>query len=189
MGHALSWLAVKGRSSDEIHRLLGYRSTRSNSGSGRRSLVTSRSAEGWDLILAPACDHKIVRKPLLEQLSQGCGLIACTVEEHVMLSKASCWKDGRQLWSVKHQGEEGLRNLEARGVLPPAYEGIRDRFIAMQEDDDAPEVDYLFEIPLVLARSITGFKHDEESPAFETVGFKELEPLAKESWFRRFFSK
>jgi hypothetical protein len=114
-------------------------------------------------------------------------VITCTVEEHVMFSESSGWRDGKSLWLVTHKADDGP-GLEATGSLPPQYASIRDHFTALQqaENDAEAEVDYLFEIPVELARSFAAYKHDEASPAFETQGFEILESA---SWLGRLFSR
>jgi hypothetical protein len=129
-------------------------------------------------------------------LSSGCEVIACTVEEHVMYSESSGWRDGQRLWLVTHKGEDGPKDVSATGSLPPSYAAIRDRFTAQQQAEGGvkTEVDYLFEIPVVLAQSFVGFKHDAASPAFEAQGFEILEstqkaPATQKSWLGRLFSR
>jgi len=127
---------------------------------------------------------------VIGNLSLGCEVLTCTIEEHVMFSRACGWKHGHLLWSVSHKGEDGPKDIAAEGVLPPGYIPIRDRFISEQEAEGGSEadVDCLFEIPIALVQSLTGFRPDEASPAFEEGGFELLESSRK-PWFQRIFSK
>jgi len=128
--------------------------------------------------------------PVLERLSAGCEVLTCTVEEHVMFSEATGWRNGKRLWLVTHKGEDGPIDITAEGALPAEYASIRDRFVSQQDAEGGAEaeVDFLFEIPVVLVQTFVGYKHDEESPAFDTRGFELLEPTQK-SFFKRLFSK
>jgi hypothetical protein len=176
MGFAVSWLAIKGKAPETIQGELHLHAT------GRRieipepPFVGSSSADGWYLILAQGAEHRLISSSVMEQLSRGCEAVTCTVEEHVMFSEASGWRDGQILWSVTHTGEDGPKDGAASGSLPPSYSSIRDRLAAQQHAAGGAdgEVDYLFEIPVELARSLTGYRHDQGSPVFEAQGFEVL---------------
>jgi len=103
----------------------------------------------------------------IELVSEEDDAIVCTVNEAVMLSEAKYLSEGEVLWSVRHLGSENIYNLEASGEVPPAYDAIRRRQLAHQERDD--EVDYIFEVPLELARTILDFRHDVVAEADEFV--------------------
>jgi hypothetical protein len=152
--------------------------------------VGSGSDAGWYLIVARGCEHRIISAPVLERLSANCDALTCTVEEPVMVSAATGWQTGKRLWSVTHKGEDGPNGISADGALPSEYPSIRDRFVSQQEAEGDPEadVDFLFEVPVVLVQTFIGYKHDEASPAFETRGFELLESTQK-SFFQRLFSK
>jgi hypothetical protein len=192
MGNSLSWLAVKGKSPEAVHGELELRSTRKPGDVGRSPFVAATSDAGWYLIVANRCEHHIISAPVVERLSAGCEVLTCTVEEHVMFSEAIGWRDGHRLWSVTHRGEDDTtrKTVSEAGTLPSEYSAIRDRFFRQQEAENAAdaEVDFLFEIPIVLVQTFTGYKHDEASPAFEARGFELLEST-KKSFFQRLFSK
>jgi hypothetical protein len=59
------------------------------------------------------------------------------------------------------------------------------------EGGDAAEVDYIFEIPLLVAKALVGFKHDErcdlmEDPAFQILSRTEAQ---RPGIFSRLFGK
>ena len=192
MGNSLSWLAAKGKSPETVLGELELRSTRKPGDVGRSPFVAATSDAGWYLIVANRCEHHIISAPVIERLSAGCEVLTCTVEEHVMFSEATGWRDGHRLWSVTHRGEDDTtkKTVSEAGTLPSEYSAIRDRFFRQQEAESAAdaEVDFLFEIPVVLVQTFTGYKHDEASPAFEARGFELLEST-KKSFFQRLFSK
>ncbi len=108
-----------------------------------------------------------------------------------MYASAALWRAGACHWRVKHDAQEGIYHLEAEGQLPPDYEGIRRDCLAEQdaEGGDEAEVDIVFEVPLRLARSLCGFKHDEPMPAGESVSFEELKPSAANKGWRSFLKR
>jgi hypothetical protein len=192
MGNSLSWLAVKGKSPETVLGQLELRSTRKPGEVGRAPFVAATSDAGWYLVVANRCAHHIISAPVVESLSADCELLTCTVEEHVMFSEATGWRGGQRLWSVTHRGDDDAtkKTVAEQGTLPSEYPAIRDRFFSQQEAENAAdaEVDFLFEIPVVLVQTFTGFKHDDASPAFEARGFELLEST-KRSFFQRLFSK
>ena len=107
-----------------------------------------------------------------------------------MFSEATGWRDGQRLWSVTHKGEDGPTGIIEQGALPSEYPAIRNTFTSQQEAEGGidADVDFLFEIPVVLVQTFIDYKHDEESPAFEEPGFELLESSRK-PWFQRLFSK
>jgi hypothetical protein len=109
--------------------------------------------------------------------------VYCFVEEHVMVSAASLWRDGKQVWRVTHDGQESADHLSTDGVAPPAFASIRDKYLAVQAAEREEDVDHIFDIPVELARELTGFRHDQE-PLGVSDGepFEVLEPIRKKWW-------
>src|SRR3954470_1680946 len=98
MGNSLSWLAVKGKSPETVLEELELRSTRKPGTVGRSPLLAATSDAGWYLIVANRCEHHIISASVLERLSAGCEAFTCTIEQHVMFSGATGWRDGKPLW-------------------------------------------------------------------------------------------
>jgi hypothetical protein len=69
-------------------------------------------------------------------------------------------------WWISHGGEDGPKGLSTDGTLPECFASIRSELEEAQraEGGDDANVDYIFEIPLKVAQSIVGFKHDENCP-------------------------
>jgi len=192
MGVSLSWLAIKGKLPEAVLGELELRSAGKPGEVGRSPFVAAISDAGWYLLVFNRCEHHIISAPVVERLSAGCEVLTCTVEEHVMFSEATGWRDGHRLWLVTHRGDDDTtkKTVSEEGTLPSEYSAIRERFFRQQEAENAAdaEVDFLFEIPVVLVQTFTGFKHDEASPVFEANGFELLES-SKKSFFQRLFSK
>jgi len=184
MGFSMAWLAVRGRSAAEIQALLFLAPT------GRMEEVPESAFDaatlegGWYLVVADHADA-VAGPELLKELSLGGDAIAATVEEHVMFSSAEAWKDGRQVWSVFHASEKGIRHLEESGSFPDVYAGIKADLLKEQETAD--DCDYVFDIPLKLALHLTGFKHDESGDVeYEIL---EKRPKPKSGGWRGLFGR
>jgi hypothetical protein len=123
----------------------------------------------------------------LERVSASAEVVAGMVEEHVMFSSAEAWKNGSLVWKVSHVSESGIDHLEEQGSLPVNYQEIRHRLLAAQKQEDEEEliVDHVFDVPLEIAESIVGYKHDKQFHA----QFEILNPIvpAKQGLFSRLF--
>lgn len=133
-------------------------------------------SNGWLLIVARGCEHRIGRTDSLAKLANSAEVIACAVEEHVMFSGAECFMDGRSLWRVEHDAQQSRRDLSVIGEPPEDFDEVRARHEKAQDEEDrgSAEVDFIFEVPLDLARARVGFKHDELIPEIVDAGFDEL---------------
>jgi len=184
LGYSIAWLAAQGKAPESLFAELELRPTGKRGGYPDHPMVGAPLDGGWHLLVARGCDHRMISDQVLRTLSRGCRVIACSVEEHVMFSSAALWEDGRRVWSVSHQGDEELHHLAADGVLPDFFAGVRDERLATQasEGGDEAQVDYVFEIPLELARRMTGFAHDGAA-SVEIDRFEILDPAStKPRW-------
>ena len=67
-------------------------------------------------------------------------------------------------WSLTHDAQQGRDHLEAQGELPPAFSSILSQSKAKQHDADAnvQGVDFIFDVPVELAQSLVGYRHDRD---------------------------
>lgn len=108
----------------------------------------------------------------LARISSGRDIVVVHMSETTMMQWAERWKDGRPIWTVRHTSEEGPRHLEAPGSLPPEFDDIKRRRFSEQDEEDSGNagIDFITEIPVELAESATGFRHDAtEAEFFELV--------------------
>lgn len=178
MGFAISWLAFEHLEPEKVHNLLALQPTGETSEVAEAMFNGATLPNGWYLVLINETDHAYLQRERLAAFSAGGRVIAVSVEEHVMVCWASEWRNGQEEWTVTHSSEEGPEHLDESGQLPETYAAIRSRSIAEQaaEDANGGNVDYLFNVPLELARSIVGYSHDEATD----VVFETLEPRASE---------
>ena len=100
MGASLSWFAVRGKTPEAVLQDFGLTSV------GKEHRKTPFCGgplpSGWYLVIHGRHEYTGAEA---QRLSRGCDLIACFIEEHVMVSNASGWKDGREIWSVTHDAQ------------------------------------------------------------------------------------
>ena len=80
-----------------------------------------------------------------------------------MASSSELWRGGQRTWWISHEGEDGPQGLATEGDLPDCFASIRREMEDAQRaaGGNAAGVDYIFEIPLKVAQTLVGFKHDE----------------------------
>lgn len=162
MGHSLSWIATRGISSEEVQRLLGIRAIPKGAPLPPSSCTAAQLENGWHLVFfASGCD--VVDRCAKALLTQAPEAVTCFVEEHVMASAAAAWKDGRTIWAVEHESEQGIYHLKIQGTPPDSLARIASSSKALQEADggESANVDHNFDVPVDLAESLVGFHHDK----------------------------
>jgi hypothetical protein len=129
VGFSQSWVAVRGKSRAVVLETLGLTATGTREEIAESPLVGAALPDGWYLVVANRAGDALMREPMLARLSRGAEVVTCDVEEHVMVSVASGWRDGRRAWVVGHDGQESVEHLTAEGRTPPGFEAIRDRLL------------------------------------------------------------
>ena len=175
MGFNMSWVCVDGIDQEALYEALDLAPTdgilnRYDLGTSRMPLAGATLKSGWCAVFAK---YELVmdlttgtNPPRLRRLPAKSRSITCVVLEGPMVSYASLWQGGRHTWKIQHNRSQGVWHLEASGDLPPEFSGFRD--IAMdkqraQQESRGPGewgVDYVFDVPLDTAATITGYRHD-----------------------------
>lgn len=182
MGISLSWVAVEALSAEEALSRLSLGRTATSCAFPFKGVGCHALTANWFLVVAGRCDHRIASAPSLVALSAGCRAVTCAIEEHVNFASAELWRDGRRIWRVEHQGDEDPENMSSEGQLPQQFHLL----LKTVECQDSESLDGHFhmDIPLLLAKEITGFRHDEVNAAFDDAPFEELTDLAaKRRWW------
>jgi hypothetical protein len=195
MGDRASWLAVRGKPAAVILEELEEQGLLVTRGLGEYvanpQYLGADLPGGWYLIHANY-PFWLDEMPL-EQLSLGAEIVTCFLSTTVMVSGASGWRDGQEIWSVFHDPDqdEGIEHLETEGVLPPNFAEIHrritagyaeDRQFAIEEaeaeghpDEVWMDSDPIFNIPTELAEALTGFCHEDWTTADgRDISFKRL---------------
>lgn len=174
MGYSLSWLAVKGMPAQAIRDRLGFRPTGEREEFPESELSAAHLPNGWYVIVSDHTEQVASEDELQKLSASGCELVTCFVEEHVMVSAATGWKDGRKIWSISHESPKGQRHLDVQGEPPLEFPKIRDTWVAKTD----PGVDYIFEIPVAVAASVAGYRYDRSVPGLSGDVFEVLEHVA-----------
>jgi hypothetical protein len=181
MGYSLSWLGVKNVSPGIVRKALRLKDTGQRAELPESPFNGLQLPNGWYFVIADHQSPEFFPESVLAQLSTHGELVICFVEEHVMYSSATGWKDGRQVWSIYHDSQRDIEDLEATGDLPPSFGPIRDKLRAAQEaaGGRSARVDFTFDVPVELAQELTGYRHDANIPE---LAAKPFEILARSKW-------
>lgn len=176
MGYSQTWLAVKGGTAESVLPHLGLRGTGRREDVAESPLVGAELAGDWYIVIANLGGDPELMTGAAPRLSETHDVVVGFVEEHVMASEASHWRGARRVWRVAHDAQSGIEHLETEGTLPPQFEYIRAGFMKQQIDEGPnPNVDFYFSIPLELARSLTGYMHDEDMAGIGAEPYEVLE--------------
>ncbi|HMI20214.1 MAG TPA: hypothetical protein VK533_11765 [Sphingomonas sp.] len=122
--------------------------------------------------------------------------VACEIREVVMNSEARGYEGASEKWRVGYDCEKGRYALEIAGDPPSQLETIRAEAQAQQEAEGGEDagVDYMFDIPALLAKSICGYMLGEVEP--DGFRYSELQPIGgwpvpvrKPGFFARLFGR
>lgn len=164
MGYSISWLAVETTELDQLFGRLQVSETSEPDPVFEASLSGVPLHGGWFLLVAQGIEYRLTDPAVLGEISRKWPCLTCVVEEHAMVSSAALWRGGHVVWSTGHDAEQGMFHLYATGDLPPSFRELRDRTMQEQTRAGGQEagVDLVFDVPLLLAKELVGFKHDEE---------------------------
>ena len=188
MGYSISWVAVKEKAPELLLQELGLASTGVLAEYGREPFTGRTLPSGWFILVFNRCEHKFIKPKSLALLSSNCDLVACSTEEHVMVSTSELWRNGQQIWHIEHDAQESIDHLSTTGVLPDSYAAIQRQCAEEQEQAGGKnaDVDYFIDIPLQTAKSIVGFKHDDddglEDASFEVFKIQACSSQTKPWW-------
>jgi hypothetical protein len=172
MGISLAWVAVESLEAElALERLLVSKTNR-QCDFPFNGVASHALQNKWFLVAASRCDHRIVGAAGMAALSLGCRAVACAVEEHVNFSSCELWENGELIWSVMHKGSDDSENIAFHGRVPQRFNDLVASVEA--EDSDNLEGHFHMDIPLILAKEISGFRHDEMNAEVGDIPFDVL---------------
>jgi hypothetical protein len=189
MGFSQSWLAVKGKTPAIVLETLNLHGTGTREDFAESPITGAELPGGWYLVVANQSGHKLISEPVIKQLSADCEIIIGDVEEHVMVSMAIGWKNGNKVWSIIHDAQSSMEHLDTQGDLPLIFNSIRDKLYAEQKaaGGDKSDTDYIFDVPVTLAKALTGYRHDEDVVGVSAHPFEVLLENKKPGFLNKLF--
>ena len=160
MPRPVSWIAFEGLDRAEILRRTNLTDTGEPDDYGDADWSLGALPSGWHILWANELDD--ISPERLQILSENCRVVACFVNEETMTSRAQQFERSQQAWSVAHDASISAMHLAETGALPDDYTSIRERLVSAQETSgaDHADVDFLFDLPIELARLTCTFDDD-----------------------------
>jgi hypothetical protein len=176
MGYSLSWLAVRGKPAQVVLDELQFHPTGVREEIPESELTAVEMPNGWYLIVSQHSELVASDAAITRLSASGGEVVTCFVEEHVMFSSATRWKDGSKTWSVFHNSQERRDHLQVQGELPSEFSSIVADLKAKQQRSDAKKrrVDFIFDVPVALAQALVGYRYDRDVPGLSGAEFEVL---------------
>lgn len=167
MGASLSWFAVKNCDLDTTLSELGWEYDGGPDADVPRGVGVGVLPGGWSLLVFNRSLDQAF-DPETTALSRHGPAVACAIEEHVMFQDARGYSEGVETWRITHDPNKGtsLYHLDISGEPPESLTSLREAAIAQQDTEggDDANVDYIADVPLLVAKGLCGFKHDDAWP-------------------------
>jgi hypothetical protein len=176
MGYCISWIAVRGIPKADMLARLCLRDSGETDEANESPVSGAELPTGWYVLFLNDIAHPFVAPAALQNLSQGCAVVGWQIEEHVMLSASFHYSDGRHDWTITHESEKGLHNLEVEGAARDFVVEMHAASQKKQSEESGQDagVDYIFDVPLEAAERLCGYRHDRWKFDWREPHFTEL---------------
>ncbi|MEM6556579.1 MAG: hypothetical protein AAF642_11935 [Pseudomonadota bacterium] len=173
MGFRISWITIQTDSPSKFLEEVGFVESDQMDEANEAPFSWAALPNNWYVLFSN--DFDFVFNTDLEKSSLLGNIVACVVHEGAMISVAFGYKNGELIWQVGHNSQEGLLHLDSWGSLPEGFEQLRAHYLRMQESEgDSADVDFVFEVPVELARLVSGYRHDQWKFDWGSPSFKVL---------------
>jgi hypothetical protein len=166
MGIHANWVALASEDPNSLFETLGLQEVGGSQDEFDGDYAYAVTPQGWLVLVGRSM--KLDLPKLLPRLSEKSLVIGAEVSEIVMVSSLQGWRGGARLWSVEHNPERGLDDLNIQGEPPAELAAIHSR-LAGDQAAEADQVDHIFDAPLALCAQICGYRPDEPIPVQWTI--------------------
>lgn len=159
MGFRVSLYAVFGREPVQIQRDLNLTPNGEREEFPESAVAGFVSASGAYILYFN--DSQMFGEDAIRPLRNSSQFLACNVNETCMYSSVAAFAEGRELWSVIHDSDRGILDLETCGDVPAAYSEIRQKQLSLQQSG-SDGVDHIFDVPINLFVRLGGVRYDQD---------------------------
>lgn len=165
MGLMCSWIAVETSAKSDVLDHLGLIETGNvvEPVARRGQMSVYQNDNGWLYVFAEGDFHWADEARVVDLSKFGLTLGVQTEDKIDMECAVRAAKDGHLLWTVAHANEPG-KELTVTGNAPAALADIRRKYETLHREQG--DADYLWEIPLGLARAVSGYSVEEDAIDF-----------------------
>lgn len=164
MGFSISWIAIKDRKLKQVIEELGLEATNESEEFPESDISGADLPNGWSHIHFNDYNSPFIEDDALLKLSAN---------------------------THEHDAQQDLLNITKNGDIPDAFDKIKEEHLQLQKKE-GDEVDYIFEIPLVLTEIITSVKHDvapDESVEYQVLRIGQDCEFKSKPWWMFWKSK
>lgn len=160
MGFKISWLAVQGADRAAMLDHLGLADTGEVDQANEAPFSVADLPTGWTIVWANDFDYADDQRA--SRLSALGPTLSVQLHEGVMYAQARYYTFGERRWSIVYDSDED--KIDQDGALPVQAAEIEAACRAEQAAADAAgePVSHLFDFPLRVAKSLCGFRHDNQ---------------------------
>lgn len=174
MGFHVSWFTVFGKPPSVVRNELGLTETNDREYVPESDVTSVLLPSGWYTVFFNDPQPAEFDEATLCKISQGAAVMVFVIEEGSMVSLARGYVDGAGTWEVVHDANEGMEHLAVTGTPPSPFVEVRQKLLdALTKSDRG--ADYLFDLPAVFCKAVTGFRHDEDIEGIDGDAFTVLE--------------
>ena len=158
MSFDVSWAAFSKVRKQEVLAAANLQDTGEHDEANEAPFSCAELPNGWTVLYANSSTYTYEN---IKRISANHAVLSVIIQEYVPTSLAAFHVRGEEIWSVYHEGNAGVLDLTLTGAVPPQTTAIRDRLSVMQQSEGkASRVDHMFDVPVELAESICGYRHD-----------------------------
>lgn len=162
MGWSYGWLAVRGVEKGDLLAWLDLEDTGRVVEYWRCARSFAVSPTGWLLVASSELDSFPSADVLAGTSKLGGEAIHCWLEERVMDSACTAYRDGAPAWSVTYNADKHFGEVRVSGEPPREFDAILAAAQAEQAADPDDDVDYIFGVPLELSRVTCGYREGQD---------------------------
>lgn len=173
MGLSSSWIGFQNVSKDQLLERLGFAET-GEEGEFNEVAKPYAYAElpgGWLILYADDFDWADPERVI--ELSEHGLVVGCQFnDKSMMASVVTAARNREPSWQVSHRPDiepHSTYHLDVSGDPPRALAAIRDLHVRAQDEEEGltSSVDFIFEIPVDLAKQVCGFRYDQSEDLFK----------------------
>lgn len=178
MGYRCGWLAVKNRDLDQVLPTIGLtKEIESHEAIYDPGHYAVTMPGGWLVVIGDGSDAMHTVEPShARTLSQGTEALHFMCNDTSMGAVLTAFRDGKELWSLEHDGSNGPGTPVVTGQAPPLVAQVIARCEAEQQAAGKRNVDYLYDAAPEIGRELTGFRHDQTLGQGEHLPIHVLSP-------------
>jgi len=178
MGYRTAWIARQGTTTEQLLALSERRPTGERhefADVGWYLLEMPAATPPWVLLLADGTNNftAISAHDAQGLSADGQEMLYFVCSDTVMVTELRCYRDGREIWAIKYDGQVKNKRLVISGEPPEVVQQTLAKLRSLQEEDE--HEDDVYELTIAVGAALTGYRHDcdidsEDPTPFQVLG-------------------